>query len=455
MKSPQPKNTKGKALMHSLNELHLESNNKIKINFNGGDLSSDAGMIPINEFARKIGFDKTIRSCFKTKDTALFRYHTDVDIMMQKIYQSIAAYFQDDDSDELITDPVFNSILNKNGLASQPTMSRFFNRCDEICLMQFEQIQQELRRKIYSIQRPEHILIDIDSTLFATYGNQEGNNYNQHYSDYGYHPLLAYDGLTGDLLKAELRPGNVYTSRNATDFLFPLLLEFQNDYPAINIFLRGDSGFADVMIYEKLESNGVAYAIRMKENKLLRANAEELISELNELTKNNLIDYAVVYGEFYYKADSWLYPRRIVCKVEKPYGQFTPLYTFIVTNMEGSADDIIRFYCKRGMMENFIKESKTGFHMDAMSSSRITVNANKLQISVLSYNLFNWFRRLALPVGMRKLRIDTIRLKLIKIAAKVIHSARYTVFKLCSSCPYKTEFYEAMENIRRLPVFIE
>lgn len=441
--------------MHSLDELRLESNNQIKINFNGGDLSSDAGMIPMNEFARKIGFDKVIKKNFKTNDPSSYRYHTDSDNMMQKIYQSIAAYFQDDDADELTTDPVFNAILNKKGLASQPTMSRFINRCDDICLMQFEQIQQDLRRNIYSINCPERILIDIDSTLFSAYGKQEGNDYNQHYNDYGYHPLLAYDGLTGDLLKAELRPGNVYTSKNTTDFLFPLLLEFQEDYPAMDLFLRGDSGFADVMIYEKLESNGVTYAIRMKESRPLRASAEGLVAELNEITKDNLVDYAVVYGEFYYKADSWFYPRRVACKVEKPYGQLTWLYTFIVTNMESSPEDVIRFYCKRGMMENFIKESKNGFHMDAMSSSSMTVNANKLQISVLAYNLFNWFRRLVLPENMRKLRIDTLRLKLIKIAARVIRSARYITFKLCSSCPYKTEFYKVMKNITQLQVKLE
>jgi uncharacterized protein YneR len=451
MKSPQNQTYKGEALMHILDELQLESNNKIKINFNGGDLSSDAGLIPVNEFARKIGFDKLIHSKFKTNDTASFRYHTDTENLMQKIYQTVAAYFQDDDADELTHDPVFNAILGKKELASQPTMSRFINRCDEICLMQFEQIQQILRKRIYSIKRPEQILIDIDSTLFATYGKQEGNDYNQHYSNYGYHPLLAYDGLTGDLLKAELRPGNFYTSKNATDFVYPLLLEFQDDYPTTDIYLRGDSGFADVMLYEKLESNGVSYAIRLKESRPLRDAAADYFIELCELTKDNQVDYAVVYGEFFYKADSWLYPRRVAVKVEKPYGQLTHLYTFIVTNMESKPEDIIRFYCNRGTMENFIKESKSGFHMDAMSSHSMTVNSNKLQISVLAYNLFNWFRRLVLPAKMRKLRIDTIRLKLIKIAARITRSARYITFKLCSSCPYQKEFYEIFQNIRLLP----
>ena len=321
--------------------------------------------------------------------------------------------------------------------------------------MQFEQIQQLLRKRIYSIKRPEQILIDIDSTLFTTYGSQEGNDYNQHYSDYGYHPLLAFDGLTGDLLKAELRPGNVYTSKNAKDFVFPLLLEFQEDYPSTDIYLRGDSGFADVMFYEKLESNGVTYAIRLKESRPLRDAASDYFTELCDLTKDNQVDYAVVYGEFICKADSWLYPRRVAVKVEKPYGQLTYLYTFIVTNMESKPEDVIHFYCNRGTMENFIKESKSGFHMDAMSSRSMITNSNKLQISVLAYNLFNWFRRLVLPAKMRKLRIDTLRLKLIKIAARIIHSARYITFKLCSSCPYQNEYLETLRNIKNLTVKLE
>ena len=81
-------------------------------------------------------------------------------------------------------------------------------------------------------------------------------------------------------------------------------------------------------------------------------------------------------------------------------------------------------------MENFIKESKTGFDFASVSSHTRIVNADRLQIHALAYNIFNWFRRLTLSVNMRKQRIDTVRLKLIKVAAKVIRSARYITFKL-------------------------
>ena len=112
------------------------------------------------------------------------------------------------------------------------------------------------------------------------------------------------------------------------------------------------------------------------------------MDEFDEITRNNKVDYAVVYGEFMYKAGSWSYERRVVCKVEKPENQMVYMYTFVVTNM-------------------------------------------------------------------RKQRIDTVRLKLLKIAAKVVRSARYITFKLCSSCPYKNEFYETLSNIGKLNIQLE
>ena len=295
------------------------------------------------------------------------------------------------------------------------------------------------------------ILFDIDSTLFDTFGSQEGEGFNFHYSNHGYHPLLCYDGLTGDLLKAMLRPGEVYTSTDCCQFLKPLLMEYLEDYPDVALYLRGDSGFACPDLFELLESNGTSYAIRLKVNDTLIKLAESLEKELDEITADNKVDYAVVYGEFRYAAASWGQTRRVIVKVEKPANQLVYMHTFIVTNMDLKPSKIIHFYCNRGKMENFIKESKSGFDMDTMSSHSMLINANRMQISILVYNIFNWFRRLVLPRSMRKFQIDTLRLKLLKIAAKMVYSARYITFKLCSSCPYKEAFIETLNNIRLLP----
>ena len=106
-------------------------------------------------------------------------------------------------------------------------------------------------------------------------------------------------------------------------------------------------------------------------------------------------------------------------------------------------------------MENFIGEGKEGFDFASVSSKSKVVNSNRLQLHALVYNILNWFRRLALPKHMANHLIDTVRLKLLKVAIKVVHTGRYIKFKLCSSCPYKAEVYETFENIWQLAVQLE
>lgn len=436
--------------MSSLHEMRFECNSKFKADFDGGELSSDAGLLLIKEFLCKIGADKLISQLFKTNDPAHSRLHTDDSNLNQVLYQIFCAYFEDDCADELTNEPVMTALLEKNALASQPTLSRFYNRMDDDTIDQFNQIMRELRKIVYSIKKPEFILLDLDSTLLDAYGKQEGVGFNYHYQSNGYHPLLCYDGLTGDLLKAELRDGTKYCSNGAAAFMEPLLDELKTDFPDIQLYFRGDSGFASPDLYETLEEKGCKYAIRLKENPKLHELAREKDNALFRVTKNNQVDYAVTYGEFMYQAASWSHPRRVVFKIEKPYGQMTHLFTFIVTTMEMEIYQVLQFYCGRGRMENFIKEGKSGFDFASVSSATKVVNANRLQIHALAYNLFNWFRRLALAANMRKQRIDTVRLKLLKIAAKVVRTGRYIHFKLCSSSPYKKEFQETLENIHSL-----
>ena len=288
--------------MSIVNTLSLESNRQIKINFDGGDLSSDAGLLLIKEFVSKLDIDKLFSRSFKTNDSASFRYHTDKENLLQIIYMIIAGYFEDDASDELTNDPVFKAVLNKDALASQPTVSRFFNRMDEDTLNQLLMIGRILRKRVYRIQMPQAVILDLDSTLLDAYGKQEGRAFNFHYRSNGYHPLVCYDGMTGDLIKIQLRDGTQYSCTGVVDFLQLILDEYLNDYPTIQILLRGDSGFATPDLYKQCEENGTSYVIRLKENGILREKASHLVDELDEITRNNKVDYAVVYGEFMYKA---------------------------------------------------------------------------------------------------------------------------------------------------------
>ncbi|MFA6850994.1 MAG: transposase [Selenomonadaceae bacterium] len=130
--------------------------------------------------------------------------------------------------------------------------------------------------------------------------------------------------------------------------------------------------------------------------------------------------FLAFYGEFLYQTKRWDYPRRVICKIEKRPKELFVRHTFIVTNMALSPQKLVQFCCNRGRMENFINKSKNKFGFATMSSHSIVVNANRLQIYMLAYNLFNWFRRLCLPEKMKKFRTETIRLKLLKIAGNTV-----------------------------------
>lgn len=263
-------------------------------------MSSDAGLLLIKEFATRIGFNKLIKRLFKSNDHTNVCRHTDTDNLMQLIYQIIAAYFADDCADELPHDPIFTTILEKNGLASQPILSRFWDCMDADTLDQFDRIDSKMKEIVYSIQHPEFMLFDLDSSLLDTYGHQGGEGFNYHYQAHGYHPLLCYDGLTGDLLKSELRNGTQYCSNGAEAFMIPLLQEFRAKYPSMPLYSRGDSGFASPDLYEAYEDNDCKYAIRLKGNSKLRKLASDADQALYRATRNNQIDYAVEYGEFMY-----------------------------------------------------------------------------------------------------------------------------------------------------------
>lgn len=440
--------------MNSIDEKSLNFNKKIKINFEGGDLTSDGGLLLYKEFDEKIAFSKTIKENLYVEDSsAQARTHKNEDIVIQRIYQKIAGYATDDNADELKDDSVFKNILGKESLASQPTISRFNSRVSVDTLKSYQQINEHLQDNIYSLSMPEHIVFDIDSTNFQTYGKQYGSDYNSHYGANGYHPLLMFDGLTGDLIKAELRSGNVYTSRQCVRFVGPVLKRYENKYPDMTKFIRADSGFATPELYEIAEEFDVFYAIRLKANSPLYKLSGEFAEKMDKLCKRDLYSEHVIYGEFKYKAASWKKERKVVVKIEKPEGQCIYNYTFVVTNMTLFPEDIIKFYCNRGTMENFIKEGKLGLFFDKMSSTDFITNANKLQEMVLAYNLNNWFRNLCLDkTPMESMTIETIRTKIIKIAAKITKGSRYLKFKLCSSCPYKEYFWRILDKIKAIPL---
>ena len=435
---------------NSISDFSFKFNSSVKFNFDGGDLTSDSGALLIEEFMHVTGIKKLFQ-LFKTKDSAV-RFHTDADNLHQAISQIFLSYYNDYDANELAHEHVLTTSLNKDRIASQSSMSRFFSRADETTIKQLNCILTELRRIAYAIKRPEFIVFDLDSTLLDTYGNQEGSAFNFHYQNVGYHPLLCYDALTKDLIGAELREGSKYCSKDAADFLEPIFKEYTESYPDINCMLRGDSGFAAPEIYDLCEKYGISYVIRLKENNVLRQLAEAKLKDLKTAVDLNSLDYACTYGEFEYQASSWKHPRRVVFKIEKPYGQMIYMYTFVVTSMKSEAQQLINAYCKRGAMENFIKEGKNEFGFRHVSSKSMTVNANRFLIHALAYNIFNLFRRFALSKRLRNCNANTIRMAIFKVAGKIVYKSRYKYFKFCSNCVHKSDIIETYINIQQLYV---
>jgi hypothetical protein len=435
--------------MATLPQLKLNFNHQIKLSNDGGSLSSDTGEFIFRKFDEKIGFSKTLAQHLRLKDTRAYFIHSNENLLRQKIYQLIAGYSEDDAADQLTNDPVFTQILGTPALASQPSLSRFFRRFDQQSIEQLEQANQELVDKVHQFRESKALIFDLDSTHSDTYGNQESAAYNAHYGTVGFHPLVAFDGVTGDFLKAKLRPGNVYTSNGVVEFIQPLIEHYNEKFPETTSFVRGDSGFAVPALYDLCEKESVYYAIRLKSNANLQRIAEEIhpSSMPSDVTKTECY-----FEETTYQAKSWSKPRKVIVKSVRPAGELFFNHSFIVTNLVDafSPKDIVLTYQKRGTMENYIKEAKNGFWLDKMSSHSFQVNEVKMMLSLLAYNLTNWLRTLCFPKEQKNIQIDTIRTRIIKVASKLVKSGRSLYFKLSSSFVYQEFFWKILSRIQTL-----
>jgi hypothetical protein len=436
--------------MATLPQITLGFNHKIKLSNDGGALSSDTGEFLFREFDEKIGFSETLAKHLMLSDSRKYFLYSNENLLRQKIYQMIAGYSEDDAADHLTNDPIFTQIIGTTALASQPSLSRFYTRFDEDSIHHLNQANQELLDKIHAFRKSEALFIDLDSTHSDTYGDQESSDYNAHYGTMGYHPLVAFDGATGDFLKAKLRPGNVYTSNGVVEFIQPLIEHYIEKFPETSLFLRGDSGFAVPALYDLCEKESVYYVIRLKSNAQLQSLAEEYHPSGVPLDVSKQECY---YEETIYQAKSWSKPRKVMIQSVRPAGELFFNHAFFITNFESvPPKDIVRAYQKRGTMENYIKESKNGFYFDKMSSHPFLINEIKMMLSLLAYNLTNWLRTLCFPQEQKTMQIETIRTRLIKVASKLVKSGRSFYFKLASSFVYQNFFWNVMSRIQKLQI---
>ena len=433
--------------MKSIPQGSLEFNNNLSFDFGGGNLTSDSGLLIVRDLLEKLGLRKVLQSHF---DDDTSRKHTISSIIEQLIYQHIAGYHQDDAADELRHDPVFTNILEKEVLASQPTISRVLNHFTKEDATLFNGVLQTLYLLTHPAETTKQIVLDLDSTNVQTHGHQELSEYIVHYASKGYHPLVLFDGLTGDLMKMVLRKGSVYTSKGIRDFLEPVVKALRENYPEATILVRGDSGFAMPELYELCDEYGLHYVIRLKANNVVHQLTKDTVSEFLALYGQDYSKSHALHDEFDYQAGSWSHPRRVVCKVERDAGNLEVRTSFIITSLEAAPETVVHAYHKRGNMENFIKEYKLDFGAQNLSHSSFAANQAKAMVLAIAYNIINAMKRLVLPKSHTTSRMLSLRSTFIKIGGRAICHARKCTIRLASSYPFKQLFYGIFERIRQL-----
>ena len=435
--------------MATLHENRLLFNSNVTVSHSGGNLSSDSGLILVKEFMDKFKFSRILRKNIQIQDDRLYHIHENESILEQIILQLIAGYPTDSSANILATDPIFQAVLNKKRLASQSSISRFWDRMTTENIIQLQKVNQILIDKARRIRNTNEMIFDLDSTHSDTFGNQEMTDYNAHYQTTGYHPLVAFDGLTGDFLKAELRSGNVYTSNGVAAFTRPLFEHYQSVTPVSTIMVRADSGFATPDLYELCEEYDSLYTSRLKTNRNLCRIAEQFIT----IKDNHDWDKKEVhYYNATYQAKAWKKFRRICIKSTREAGELLFRHEFIITNFskDVSPEMIFQTYSKRGTMENYKKKKKNGFYFDKTDSPSFIENHARMIVSILAYNIVNFMRTLCFTNETKGYQVSTIRLFFFKIAGKMVHSGRRNYLKLSSYHVYQKVFYRILQNIQVL-----
>ncbi|GMR69397.1 hypothetical protein NUITMVRA1_00730 [Aerococcus viridans] len=236
--------------MITLQENTVKFNNNLIVSHDGGRLSSDSGLVLIDELMDAFQFTQLSEDIVTFNDSRKYWTHTNHKILKQLILQIIGGYNTDSAANILQHDPVLQTFSTDEPLASQSSISRLYDRVVGETIDTLQVFNQALIDKARLLRNDTNMIIDLDSNHSDTFGNQEQTAYNAHYGTNGYHPLVAFDGITGDFLKAKLRSGNQYTSKGVKEFLKPLLEHYNQAIPTTDILVRGDSGFATPDIYD-------------------------------------------------------------------------------------------------------------------------------------------------------------------------------------------------------------
>lgn len=414
-------------------------NRSVQCDFSGGQITGDAGLLPLRAFDERHHLTCDWAALLddpRQKDSVR---HDALALLRQRIYQIVAGYEDANDADRLRHDPALQIIADQKlgePLGSQPTLSRWENAPSARSLVQLNDalLDQFIRLCGQQVRQRGEILLDIDSTDDPTHGQQQFSFFNGAYNQHMYHPMLIFERHTGCLLSVRLRPGNASSHARIVPMLLRIVPRLERAFPGVAIKLRGDAGFALPMLYEFCEFFGIQYTLGIPANCVFQDCAEPLQKKLKRRYRRTELPQRS-FSSFRHRAGSWSRRRRICFKAE--HTAVGTNLRFLITNVAGRAAEVFAFYNDRGECENRIEEFKNGFRADRLSCHRFLANAFRLLLHAFAYNLVNLFRLRQLPKPWRSLQIETLRVRLFKIGARIRQTARCIRVHLATGWPWQ------------------
>ena len=417
--------------------------------FQGGRLTTDAGALLLREVGDDIGFFDALDAAIPDPRHPVFIVHEQRAMLAQRVIAIALGYEDLNDHQDLRADPALQVAAGKVPdkdlpLASPPTLCRLENRVDRKALVKIAEAFVDQFIASHATP-PVHLILDFDATDDRVHGRQEGRFFHGYYDHHCFLPLYVF--CDDELLVPYLRPSNIDGAKHTRAVLKLLVRKLRGAWPDVKITMRGDSGFCRWRLLRWCDSHGIGYVIGLAKNSVLqRGAADELARAKRQFERTGQPQR--LFGSFSYAASTWDRKRRVIAKAEHNAQGSNP--RFIVTNVPGDPQGLYdEVYCQRGEMENRIKEQQLDLFADRTSCHRFLSNQFRLFLSSAAYVLVQALRRTALcGTELARAQVGTIRLKLFKVAARVVVSARRVVFHLASSYPYQEAFRSVYERLR-------
>jgi hypothetical protein len=415
--------------------------------FLGGRLSSDAGLVLLREVDKTMQLTEKLAECIRDQRHGSYIRHSITQMLRQRIYAIAAGYEDLNDHATLREDPIMQIVAERDQgtpLASPPTLCRLENQVTRRSQVQMAEVLVETFIAGFKTP-PEQLILDFDATDDPVHGNQVGRFFHGYYDHYCFLPLYVFCG--DQLLAAYLRPSKIDAAKHSRAILKLLVQRLRQQWPNVKIVFRADSGFCRWRLLRWCDRHNVGYIVGLAKNSVLTTLGQEWVAEAEEAFERTQQKQRL-FGEFLYGAKTWDRPRRVIVKAE--HLQQGANTRFVVTNLAGDAQQLYDdTYCQRGEMENRIKEQQLYLFADRTSCHAFEANQFRLLLSSAAYVLIEHLRRVYLDgTEWRRARVDTIRIKLFKVAARVTHSVRRVVLHLCSSYPYQQQLLGIVSRLQ-------